>query len=633
MGCLTRPVFTRPGWFYLCLSAVLGMAVSALASAAQTPLDELLRPSGISDVTLSPSGTRVALLVKGRQSDSDLLVLERHGGQIQLMLGTRLGASQAIASYRWLSNDFLAMYFASPDEDFAQFAIANVNKHSIEVQDPLTQIIKTPWGDTDHILLSETGKACRTTVAARCLVNYDLPGGTSNRVSDPLSLQPVVFLAVSPAEIYAAGRDTHGVLHNFRLDSSSGTWRPIAVGSVALRRRALQAAQPLPDELVQQEIKAGMPGATPVWTEPNHQLVGLIGRAPQRPFLALDSRLDGLQALLEKQFPDARVHISGLNPALTQGMVEVEGADQPPLYLFFTDSGGLTEIAQLEPTLSASMLGRTHIERGWVDGMPVAVTLPPAGVTPIGVVVQPIIAAPVAAEEPLLHYDGVRQAFAQAGIIVVRALAPVPALFPSNAAGGEWRRTETARFQQVLAHVDRGLADGKPVCLYGAGDDGVLALAWSGLTPVDCTVAVNARLDPRAMTRPIQIIEQPRPGQRLGDTVTQAPSDAQLHRELPALYGLPGSDQLADPGQWVAQLPSHVMLGYDMQPRMQQVYAGESAGLRKAIRKGGKSLTFYADQPLQSDDIQSRERLLSAVVDYVRVSLTGGAAAATTAAR
>lgn len=586
-------------------------------------------------MSLSPSGTRVAVLLKGQQSDSDLMVLERHGPQIQPLLGTRLAASQAVASYRWLSDDFLAIYFASPDEDFAQFAIAAVTKHSIEVQDPLTQIVKAPWGDADHILLSETGNAnCSTNSAAHCLISFDLKGSTSNRISDPLTLQPVTFLAVSPSEVYAAGRDAHGVMHNLRLDTSSGTWRQIALGSVALRRQELQRAQPLPDELVQQEIKAGMPGAAPVWTDPDHQLVGLIGRAPQRPFLALDSRLDGLQALLEKQFPDARVRISGLNQALTRGMVEVEGADQPPLYLFFTDSGGLTEYQELEPTLRASMLGHTHIERGWADGMPVAVTVPPAGVTPIGVVVQPIIARPVAAEEPLVGYDGVRQAFAQAGITVVSALAPMPAFFPSTAAGGDWRRAETARFQQVLAHVRSELAGGKPVCLYGAGDNGVLALAWSGLAPLDCTVAVGARLDPHAMTRPIQIVELPRPGQRQGDIVTVTPSDEQLHRELPALYGLPGSDQLAEPTQWVPQLPSRVMLGYDMQPRVQQVYAGNSAAFRKAIRKAGKALTYYAEEPPQRpDDIQSREQLLSAVIDYLRASLTNGAAATTTAAR
>ncbi len=377
---------------------------------------------------------------------------------------------------------------------------------------------------------------------------------------------------------------------------------------------------------MQRVTQAGMPGARPVWTEPDHKLVGLIGRAPQRAFVALDSRLDGLQALLEQQFPEERVQISGLNPALTQGMVQVQGPDRPPVYLFFTDSGSLTEYAQLEPTLNPAMLGRTHIERSWADGMPLSVTLPPAGVTPIGVLVQPLAAPLAGAEDPLERYDGLSQAFAQAGITVVRALASMPGTFPSNAAGGEWRQAEAARFQQVLSHVRTDLAAGKPICLYGAGDDGALALAWSGLAPVDCTVAIGARVDPQAVSRPIQLVG-------LRSIVTVNPSAELLHRELPALYGLPGSDQLADPVQWVPQLPSRVMLGYDMLPRVQQEYASESAALRAAIRRAGKNLTYYADDSVQPDDIQSRDRLLGAVVDYVRQSLTSGAAAPTTAAR
>jgi len=276
--------------------------------------------------------------------------------------------------------------------------------------------------------------------------------------------------------------------------------------------------------------------------------------------------------------------------------------------------------------------------------MPVAVTLPPTGVTPIGVLVQPLIAPLAAAEQPLQRYDGLRQAFAQAGIIVVRALAPMPASFPSTAAGGAWREAGAARFRQVLAHVRSELAGGKPICLFGTGDDGALALAWSGAAPVDCTVAVGARLDPQAMTRPMQLLLPAPPGRvsRLslsagdrvstqpaaGGTYTITPSNAQLHRELPALYGQPGSDELADPRQWVPQLPARVMLGYDMQLRVQQEYASESAAFRKALRRAGKNLTFDADEAIQSDDIQSRDRLLSAVVDYVRASLTDGTPAA-----
>jgi hypothetical protein len=209
--------------------------------------------------------------------------------------------------------------------------------------------------------------------------------------------------------VYATGRDRSGQTQEFSLNTGTGQWTPVPQGTVARRTAQLQQAQLNPDEVARQRSHAGMPDATAVWTEPDHHLVGLIGHAPQRAFLAPDSRLDGLQVLLEQQYPDARVQMSGLNPALTRGMVQIWVPDRPPRYVFFSDSGGLTEYAQLEPDLSVSTLGRTHIERSWAEGMPVAVTLPPQGVTPLGVLVEPFTATAQDAEEPLDRYDGVRE--------------------------------------------------------------------------------------------------------------------------------------------------------------------------------------------------------------------------------
>jgi hypothetical protein len=196
------------------------------------------------------------------------------------------------------------------------------------------------------------------------------------------------------------------------------------------------------------------------------------------------------------------------------------------------------------------------------------------------------------------------------------------------------------RFEQVLSHVRSDLAAGKAVCLYGNGPAGALALTWSSASPVDCTVSVGARLDPSAYSRTIRLIEPitRETFHRTGRTVfavpampgavTIAPSDALLHRDLPALYGQSGSDRVADPVQWAPQLPARVMLAYDMHLRTQQQFAAESARMRAAIRKAGRNLTYYADEAVQNDDIQSRERLLGTVVDYVRGCLPLGHRAA-----
>lgn len=375
-----------------------------------------------------------------------------------------------------------------------------------------------------------------------------------------------------------------------------------------------------------------MPGAIPVWTEPGHHLVGLEGLAPQRAFVALDTRLDGVQALLEQQYPQARVQISGLNDELTRGMVRIFGPDQPPLYLFFNDAGTLSQYAGLEPELPQATLGRAHVEDSWSPDMPVLVIAPAQGTAPVGAVLEPIIAPASAAAEPLMQYDGLHQSLSQHGIVVVRALVTVPDSFPTNAAGGEWRQAEAARLRRVMSHIRTGLVPGKSVCLLGRGLASTLVLAWSDNVPADCTVAVGARLDPDAYLHPIRIVRSQVPRvaairNRLvflampGEVTLQA-SSAQLHRDLPAQFGVVGSEQLAAPTQWTPQLPANLMLAYDMQLRQQEEFAAESADFRSAAERSGKRVSFYADEAARIDDIQSQDRLFQAVVDYLQVQLT-----------
>lgn len=600
------------------------------ATAASPDLATLLRPSGVREVRISPSGTRVAALVRGQQSDSNLFVLEERAGKLTNLLSTHLGIAQAVADYRWLSDDYLALYFESPDEEFTQFAIVDIPHHALRVQDPFTGILNAPWGDDTHILVSATGSNCHSRVVARCLLTMDVRSGNTNRISDPFTLVPVTFLAVSPSEIYASGRDSVGHMHDFQLELANEHWKPVVEGTVQRRQQELQDVPALP-EVKQQQAQANMPGALPVWTEPGHHLVGLQGLAPQRAFLALDSRLDGIQALLEQRFQGARVQMSGLNTDLTHGMVTIAGPDQPPLYVFFNEAGSLTQYAQLEPTLSPSMLGHTHVERAWVPDTPVEVTMPPQGVMPIGAVIEPVLAAAKQAEEPLAHYDGLVQAFALRGLVVVRPLIVIPTSFDTTADGGAWRQAQGERLRMLMGHVRSQLVPGRAVCLYGENLTATLALAWSTSTQVDCAVAVGARLDPATYTHPIILVraEQPTREVRHGrmfvpaspGTVTIHSGNQQLHRDLPAQFGVSGSARLSDPTQWAGQLPPKLMLAYDMNVRLQQEFASESAAFRRAAQGAGRQLDFYTDEAVAIDDIESHDRLLQAVINYLQQNM------------
>jgi len=83
-------------------------------------------------------------------------------------------------------------------------------------------------------------------------------------------------------------------------------------------------------------------------------------------------------------------------------------------------------------------------------------------------------------------------------------------------------------------------------------------------------------------------------------------SEAERHREMPAIFGVPGSDTLRDPVQWAGRLPSKVMLAYDMKNRLEAQFAAESSGFRADIKAAGKDLTYYDHTAVQTGEIQSQ---------------------------
>jgi hypothetical protein len=208
----------------------------------------------------------------------------------------------------------------------------------------------------------------------------------------------------------------------------------------------------------------------------------------------------------------------------------------------------------------------------------------------------------------------------------------IPPSFDTTADGGAWREAQNNRLRELVNHVRSELVPGKAVCLYGEDLVATLALAWSGTTQVDCTVAVDARLDPAAYLHPPLMVLSgqgvravPQGGRMFAPAppgqVIIATTNEQLHRDLPAQFGVSGNAQLSDPTQWVAQLPTSLMLAYDTNQRQQQEFASESATFRKAAEHAGRQLDFYSDKEVAIDDVQSRDQLPQAVIDYLRQNM------------
>lgn len=597
----------------LSIGAICGLIAANTATAQSGPAPSiptfrLLHPSGVQDVGLSPKGTWIAALTPSPDGIG-VIVLGWKNGSVVPMLANRLGNSRSFTDYRWLTDDFLLLRYADYRHGGDQSVLVDVPHRAVHSLNPLMQVVRAPWGDNDHALVSSTGQDCRTTGAVRCLLSLKLSGGGTERISDGLGVQPLEFVALSPNEIYARGRDSAGMEHEFQLLPTTRGWKNVPDGTFEQQGQILarqdQHQTPPNDAELNAAARAGVHHAERIVT-PSGRVVALVGSAPERSMVAIDPRLDGIEALLQGPLAGERVAMTGFNDDLTRGLVRVWDTDHPPRFLFLTESG-LKEYAPLAVQLDTAKLGRTHIERDWVPGVAVSVTLPPEGVSLAGAVVMPFTAAQSAGEEPLHVYRGDVQVLATRGIAVVRLLASLPAAFPDNAAGAAWRAALKSTMQSVVTQVSQHLLPGHDVCLYGQGTDGELALALGGLQHVGCVIAVNPLLDPNGALRTQIYNGQP--------TLSLSLGEQGLRRDVPAAFG--GSDDaLLDPTSWAATQPAHVMLAFNRSATIGSSLAADSDAFRSAASRAGKQVSFYAPDVVAQSPDADNVSLMDAVAGY-----------------
>lgn len=493
-----------------------------------------------------------------------------------------------------------------------------------------TELLKYPWGTSEQALLQESSRACRTERLAFCLFSLNINRWGGHPLSPPLQLLPISFLAVTPTEIYASGRTVEGQHLEYQLSPYAGWgggpnghndyWRRIADGTVAKRRASARQARQPPTSVLAVAAHGGIAHPAFLDASPGGRAVGIIGHAPEPAFIALDPRLQAVQTWLASNYPNAQVSISGLDQALTHAQITVWDSDLPPTTFSLGSDGMVTRLQLASPRIATYQLGRTHLEPGWVPGVAVAVTLPPARVALRGVVVTPVPASADLLEAPLHAFRPQIQAFAQHGIAVVQMLAPIPDRFASDADGAVWRETFDRHLQQVLDHASRELGQGKSACLYGERLAGELALA-AGLSHVGCIAAVNAILNAPTLSQDL-ISGLPVGFANLAYRYV-GPTEQMLHREFPAAFGN-ASNRLEDSTHWVPRLPQDVMLSYDAlrfadETRGYTVgdFAAGSAAFRNAARKGGRSIQFYLPDPRFMTFLQRDARMIDAVTRYI----------------
>lgn len=610
-GTIRRWVLCRLGHAWapaLCALLLAGVANAAGTSAQTIPTFRLLHPSDVEDVSLSPSGARVAGLTVN-PGGNGVVVLAWRNGNLTPVLASFLGNGRSFTNYRWISDDFLLLEYSDYRNNSSQSVLVDIPHRALHYLNSLARVVKVPWGDAGHALLSSSGSDCASTTAVTCLLTLELAGGVTRAISAGLPLLPLQFLAVSPAEIYASGRDRSGRQLDYELNTVDHAWRPVPVGTVE-RQRQLHAADeqrpapPTPDMLAE-AARAGIHLSTPVYAQPSGHIVALLGHAPEPALVAIDSSLDGIEGLMKEQLAGERASLSGVNDDATHGLLTVWGPDHPSRYLFFTDSG-LHEYAPLAVRLDISKLGRTHFERDWVSGVPVAVTLPPDGVSVVGAVVVPFTSDRSLGEDPLESYQGQLQALALHGIAAVQVLATLPDSFPDAAAGAVWRQALRDTLESVLGHVSSELLHGRDACLYGANTNGELALAMGALPHVGCVIAIDPQLA-GDVNRTTKVYDG---GMQV---LNYTPGEEVLHRDVPAVFGSAQTNDLVNATAWAPTLPSHVMLAYDMADEILAAQAGDAASFRAAVKHAGKQLDYYA----RETTAQTPEAAMAGVVDAV----------------
>lgn len=600
--------------------------LSSAVHAQSIPTSSLVQPSDLFQITTSPSGSRVGGL-RSTGGQVVLLISNWQDGQLRPVVSSYyLGGYLSVDSYRWLTDDYLLLQVNHLVDGWQTPVVVGIRDNTWRPLPVFTQLLKYPWGDANHALLQESGPNCRNQQMAFCLFDLNVNHWGGERITEPLRMLPADFLALPSGEIYASGRKVFGRHAEYRL--SGMNWQRVPDGTFAQQQAKLASEQAPAASMLQSAAHVGIHHPTFVFTEPSHQLVGVIGQAPEAAFVALDHRLEGVQNALASYYPGARVSVSGLDDALTRGQFRVWDTDLPPTTFFLRADGALVRYAPGTPHIQADRLGRTHMELTWTPGDAVAVTLPPLSVALVGAVVIPVLAPASALQDPLHDYRPQVQAFAQQGIAVVQVLSAIPDKFASDAEGAAWRAALDEHLQQAVDHASSELAHGRPVCLYGEDLAGELALS-AGLSNVGCSAALDPILNASELSK---------------DLVTGLPADfafrllgpttQMLDQNFPAAFGN-AQGRLDDSRSWAARLPGNVMLAYDVaryadasRGYTEGDFAYGSAAFRKAVHRAGKHLDYYTPYLPLATFLQRRVPMIDAVTRYVHDYCVASAAAA-----
>ncbi len=611
--------------------AFKGIVVSNTSLAPPDAFMYAARPE-YSQPSLSPLGTRVALISRQDESVSTLAVLDISGKTVTPIFKLEIPYMKSVRTYGWASEDKLVVWAevnntsSSSDENpRPSLYIARLDLKTKTVSERVqsnqisSDLVRAPWRDPDHVLINECyqkqpvkskthldegdfNMPNSDTLSSNTnyckLLDWDLQTNKASSVGKVVYGYPIRFLADRTGnKMFYEVRKLGGMMMHASWDAKGNKWLPVEnKNSDELQEIWDSSELDYPDiwskihKLLPDRIN---PAGSVVKTSGTGQPLGVQFSSPDLRFGPFDGDSRTAQDMLTATFARYKIFagstIKWLGATDDRGVIlfSVESAINPGTYYVWHRADNTIARVTNMRTLNEQTLGETYMEPGWLPGyLPVAVTPARNTKQSKGMVLMPLVVDDVVAASELHTVNLTAEWFAVNGLTVVRVPVGLPAA-PAKAESGEvWRKQVAQRIAAVARNVRKEfkLDEYDPACVYGKDTAAYAALASVAFgSSLSCAIAINAKLDPKLFAEPFPRISA------TGKAAYLANENIDL-RTWKRMYG---SNLLAGtPGTWTYPSNSELMVGYEMfdDHRMLSPFDG---GLAEAVSNTGGKVTRY----------------------------------------
>lgn len=617
--------------------AFRGIATAAAPTQTNSAYTYAARPD-FSQPSLSPQGTRLALIARLPDSITTLLVLDISGNTPMPITRLEVPNMKSVQSYGWGGEDKLVVWLNmdtknSSDEDPSpSLYIAQLDLQTKKVTErtqptkmeaditapyPLSSVlVRAPWRETNHVLISEChrqggvkfkqrGESAQYTFASTeslpsstitCdLMDWNLTSNSAKRIARPFYAYPTRFFANATGDnLFAEGRKVGGKMVYGTMTPNTQKWAVLANTNPA-ELQPIWDANELDNAELWQKIHRILtdqldPAGSVVKTSNQGTAVGIQFTSPETVFVPLDAGLQAANNMFNDTFAGltayAGSNIRWLGSTDDKGTVlfSVDSLNNPGTYFVWRQRDNtILRITDMR-AINSMELAQSYLEPSWLPNYLLSAVTPAKNQIK-GVVLMPMVMTDAAADTLLRSVDMTAEWFAANGLTTVRIPVGLPAALPEVQRGDAWRQQVASRINSVIKHLQQEFptAAAEPICLYGKDANAYAALAAAVHTNTACVIAMNPKLDPKIFAQPYTMIS----------TVAKTWYLSSDNAELRLWRSLYGSNQTTGtPASWQFPAGTNLMLGFEMfdEHRTLASYAG---GLKDSINKSGGKYTLY----------------------------------------